>query len=208
MAPNQKQLKWMNYYAQLDLDKATRMPGNVVPSASADSNGNPIGYYYFGINPNDGTPLRSDEYIFVPNKNVITGVEVVDGQIVYTRATGEASGAIDVDDNTRDLARIIMLNSPDQSATKDYWESQLDVSTEEKPLDRGFDKNQKPAIDPDDPGTIVDSNINIDDDKDIIVINPNKNPDNKNNDQFPPEPIIEGPLKDLTWRVIEYQKKL
>tara|TARA_R110002020_G_scaffold114891_3_gene264232 strand:- start:17223 stop:22001 length:4779 start_codon:yes stop_codon:yes gene_type:complete len=192
MAPNQKQLKWMNYTAQIDLDKATRMPGNVVPSATADANGNPIGYYYFGVNPNDGSPLRSDEYIFVPNKNIITAVDVVDGQIKYTRATGEPSGAIDVDDNTRDLARILMLNDPKQASTKEYWQSQLDITPDTEPITKEFNKN-KPTINPNDPGTIVDNNINIEEEDDIIVVNPNKNPNNTNNNQMPPEPIIDGP---------------
>ena len=141
MSPNESTMKWMNYNAQMDLDRATRMPGNVVPSATADANGQPIGYYYFGVNPTDGSPLLSDEYIFVPNKNVITAVEVVDGQLVYTRATGEPSGAIDVDDNTRDLARILMLNDPNSASTKKYWEDQLDVAPPPPPK-KEFDKTK------------------------------------------------------------------
>lgn len=208
MTPNQKQLKWMNYTAQLDLDKATRMPGSVVPSSTADVNGNPIGYYYFGVNPNDGTPLRSDEYIFVPGKNVLTSVEIIDNgdgskKVVETRATGEASGAIDVDDNTRDLARLLMLNDPKQGGTKDYWYGTMGikkdtdpesetygefiVAGDEAPIKKSFDK-KKPTIVKDD-NTIIDNNINTDTDKDdIIVINPNNN-----NNQMPPEPIITGP---------------
>tara|TARA_R110002051_G_scaffold78351_1_gene141904 strand:+ start:711 stop:5465 length:4755 start_codon:yes stop_codon:yes gene_type:complete len=199
MSPNESTVKWMNYTAQIDLDKATRMPGNIVPSASSDENGNPIGYYYFGVNPNDGTPLRSDEYIFVPNKNVLTAVEVIDGQLVETRATGESSGALDVDDNTRDLARLIMLNSPDQAATKDYWyktmglKRDLDTTSatygewmipSNEPLKKSFDKNKSPIINDD--TSLIDNNINPNiNEEDIIIINPN--------DQMPPEPIITGP---------------
>ena len=179
MSPNESTMKWMNYNAQIDLDKATRMPGNIVPSATADANGQPIGYYYFGVNPNDGSPLRSDEYIFVPNKNVITAVEVVDGQIVYTRATGESSGAIDVDDNTRDLARILMLNDPNSSSTKQFWENQLDVKKQET-IKKEF---IKPSVTVPD-NSLITNNIDIDnlDDDEVIVINPNDNNNNNNAD--------------------------
>mgnify|MGYP003109511867 CR=1 FL=1 len=194
MSPNESQMKWMNYNAQIDLDRAMRLPGNIVPTATLDENNNPIGWYYFGINPNDGTPLRSDEYIFVPNKNVITAVDVVEGQIVETRATGEPSGAIDVDDNTRDLARILMLNDPNQAATKKFWYNQLDVTPATEPIKREFDKT--PIINNND-NTIIDNNINIDnEDKDnIIVVDPNDKKDKNDNDYILPEeidPIPEG----------------
>ena len=181
MSPNESTMKWMNYNAQMDLDRATRMPGNVVPSATADANGQPIGYYYFGVNPTDGSPLLSDEYIFVPNKNVITAVEVVDGQLVYTRATGEPSGAIDVDDNTRDLARILMLNDPNSASTKKYWEDQLDVAPPPPPK-KEFDKT-KPSQIPDNSIITNDIDTNDIDNKDVIVVNPNDQDKDKDKDK-------------------------
>ena len=187
LSDNGKQLKWMNYYAQIDLDRATRQPGNIVPTAAMDENGNPIGYYYFGINPNDGTALRSDEYMFVPNKNIITSIDVDDdkesatyGEVLETRATGDVSGALDVDDNTRDLARIIMLNDPNQQATKDYWYSKLDIPVAQKESDVHIafetEKEKKERLEKKNKtdNALITGDINLDEvkDEDIIVDDP------------------------------------
>jgi hypothetical protein len=93
-------LKGMTYDAQVDLDRALRVPGSIVPSSTLDANGQPIGYYYFGINPIDGKSLNSDQYMFVPNKNIITKIDVGEhGEIIETRSDGTLSFITDVDDN-------------------------------------------------------------------------------------------------------------
>ena len=129
---NAKNKKQSIYHAQMDLDRAIRQAGNVVPSGSVNDTGNPVGYYYFGINPSDGSPLRSDEYIFVPSRNTILSADVVEGEIVYKRSTGDNSDAQDVDDNTTDLGRIIVLNDPKHTAIKEFWEDKMDLTDPEK----------------------------------------------------------------------------
>ena len=131
--PNEKVIVNTNYLAQIDLDKAIRQPGNIVPSPTVTAEGQPVGYYYFNTNPFNGEALTESEYLFVPTRNAIIKQEVIDGKLVTVHATGKES--IDVDDNTRDLARILMLNDPDQQYNRDLLYGQLDYIPENNDVD-------------------------------------------------------------------------
>lgn len=215
LSTNAATLKQMNYAAQIDLDRAIRQPGNIVPSSTMGSNNEPIGFYYFGTNPHDGSDLQSDEYIFVPNKNTLLSVKEVQGELVETRADGVQS--IDVDDNTRDLGRILMLNDPEQIKTKKYWYGTLPLKPGQNPfieqpdpVEIGFEKNDNNKktnknITPN--NTVIGGNVdpNKIEDPDIVVQPGKREPETAitldpiivdevyDPNAFPPEPIITGP---------------
>ena len=161
--PNEKVIVNTNYLAQMDLDRAIRQPGNIVPSATVTSTGQPVGYYYFNVNPFNGDALSESEYLFVPSRNAIIKQEVVDGELVTVHATGKES--IDVDDNTRDLARILMLNDPDQQYNRDILYGQLDYTPTDdvEAVDQFPEQNPRIIQDIEDPNSniLVEEGVNI-----------------------------------------------
>ena len=108
------------FNAQLDIQRAISIPGNISMSSYEDSEGSSLGFYYFGETP-DGVPIRNEQYVFQPRAGLAKSIDLATGDYIYT--TGDEQ--FNVDSDPTEIAQLIALNDPTQSASKSFWQNQV-----------------------------------------------------------------------------------
>jgi len=112
--------KWDDiFHAQLDIQRAISVPGNVQMSSYEDGEGNPLGFFYFSELPN-GQPILNEQYMFQPQAGLIAGINPQDGSTIYT--TGNELYNVDTDVDK--LGYLISLNDPNMEASRAFWMNQ------------------------------------------------------------------------------------
>lgn len=112
--------KWDDiFHAQLDIQRAISMPGNISMSSYEDGEGNPLGFYYFAESP-DGSPILHEQYMFQPQAGLIAGINPQDGSTIYT--TGNE--LYNVDSDVDKLGYLISLNDPTMESSRAFWMDQ------------------------------------------------------------------------------------
>ena len=112
--------KWDDIFAaQLDIQRAISVPGNVQMSSYEDGEGNPLGFYYFAEMPN-GQPILNEQYMFQPQAGLIAGINPQDGSTIYT--TGNE--LYNVDSDVDKLGYLISLNDPTMESSRAFWMNQ------------------------------------------------------------------------------------
>jgi len=103
------------FNAQLDVARASEVPGDIAMSSFEDGEGSPLGYYYFAQDPN-GEPITYEQYVFQPRAGLVSDV-TADGTTIFT--TGNE--LYNVDSDLGGLGYLIAMNDPTQSASRDFW---------------------------------------------------------------------------------------
>jgi hypothetical protein len=108
------------FNAQLDIQRAITVPGNIAMSSYEDGENKSLGFYYFNETP-DGTPITNEQYVFQPRAGLVKAIDLESGEYIYT--TGDEQ--FNVDSEPTELAQLIALNDPTQSASKSFWQNQI-----------------------------------------------------------------------------------
>ena len=117
--PVEKMVFNNNFLAQMDIQSAATINGNVAPSSHLDGDGRVLGMYYFNRTP-DGDPILNSEFLFRPQAGLVSSINP-DGEYNYT--TGDELFPTDIDASS--LSQLIALNDPKQSGSLEFWKKTL-----------------------------------------------------------------------------------
>tara|TARA_R110002020_G_scaffold235_10_gene1320 strand:+ start:2860 stop:6267 length:3408 start_codon:yes stop_codon:yes gene_type:complete len=117
--PTEKMVFRNNFNAQMDIQSASTINGDVAPSMYSDGDGRVLGMYYFNQTP-EGTPIVNSEFLFRPQAGLVASINP-DGSYNYT--TGDEFFPTDVE--ASQLSQLIALNSPTESASLEFWKKHL-----------------------------------------------------------------------------------
>ncbi len=122
--PTEKMVFNNNFAAQMDIQSAATINGNVAPSMYRDGDGRMLGMYYFNQTP-EGTPIVNSEFLFRPQAGLVAAINP-DGSYEYT--TGQELFPTDIE--ASQLSQLIALNSPQFSGALEFWKNHM---SENKP---------------------------------------------------------------------------
>ena len=110
------------YFAQLDIQRAKDVPGDISMSSYEDGEGNPLGYYYYAQDPT-GEPIQFEQYVFQPRSGLVKGINPQDGSTIFT--TGNEM--FNIDSDLGSLSYLIAMNDPTRATSRDFWLQQAQV---------------------------------------------------------------------------------
>ena len=117
--PTEKVVFRNNFDAQMDIQAASTINGNVAPSMYHDGDNRVLGMYYFNRTPN-GDPIVNNEFLFRPQAGLVASINP-NGTYNYT--TGDELFPTDIESSQ--LSQLIALNDPTKSSSLDFWKRHL-----------------------------------------------------------------------------------
>jgi len=120
--PVEKMVFNNNFNAQMDIQSAATINGDVAPSMYHDGDGRVLGMYYFNQTP-DGDPIVNSEFLFRPQAGLVASINP-DGSYQYT--TGDELYPTDIE--ASQLSQLIALNDPQYSGSLEFWKKHMSES--------------------------------------------------------------------------------